>query len=153
MGKADRHLGSTSAPASTIHLQMRPAATRPLASVRPVALSALAVATMVAPDGIFSPLTNVPHELTILRMLALVGVSLLAALPWASTAPLEVRRRLRRWLLPGVTCTVIYLISTETLYLVLGFCLLSGATLDVWMSRAHIASDTMRTRLTSSRDD
>lgn len=132
---------------------MRPAASRPLASVRPIALSALATVIMVAPDGMFSPLTSLPHELTILRMAGLVGVSLLAALPWAATAPLDVRRRLRRWLLPGVVSSVIFLVSTETLYLVLGFCLLTGASLDVWMSRAHIASDTMRTRLTSSRDE
>lgn len=137
----------------TIPLEMKPAAARPLASARPLVLTALAIAVTLAPDGVFSSLTVVPHELTILRMLALVGVSLLAALPWVASAPPGVRRRLRRWLVPGVVTSMVYLVSAETLYLVLGFCLLTGGTLDVWMSRAHIASETMRTRLTSSGDD
>jgi hypothetical protein len=111
---------------------------RPVA--RPITLGGLAIAALVLPDGAYSVVADSPAEVLIVRLLLLVGVSLLAVTPWLSEADDEVRRRLRRWTIPGVGASAVYFISTETLYLIVGFCLLVGATLDVWATRAHIAS-------------
>jgi hypothetical protein len=118
---------------------------RPVA--RQTTLGGLAVAALVLPDGAYSVVADSPAEVLIVRLLLLVGVSLLAVTPWLSGAEYGVRRRLRRWAIPGVAASAVYFISTETLYLIVGFCLLVGASLDVWATRAHIASDSLRTRL------
>ncbi len=48
---------------------------------------------------------------------------------------------------PEISASAVYLISTETLYLILGFCLLVGAALGVWATRTHVASESLRTQL------
>ena len=124
---------------------------RPVA--RQTTLGGLAVAALALPDGAYSVISDSPAEVLIVRLLLLVGVSLLAVVPWLSEADEEVRRRLRRWAIPGVAASGVYFISTETLYLIVGFCLLVGATLDVWATRAHIASESLRTRLLPGERD
>jgi len=111
---------------------------------RPAALGLLALAVVVLPDAAFSVVTEKPAEVFILRMMTLAGVSLLAIVPWAAEADGQVRRRLRRWSIPGMAASTTYLVSTDPLYLILGFCLLVGGTLDMWMTRAHLASDSLR---------
>jgi Sec-independent protein secretion pathway component TatC len=118
---------------------------RPVA--RQATLGGLAIAALVRPDGAYSVVAANPAEVLIVRLLLLVGVSLLAVIPWLSEADDDVRRRLRRWTIPGVGASAVYFVSAETLYLIVGFCLLVGATLDVWATRAHIASESLRTRL------
>lgn len=118
---------------------------RPLA--RQTALGGLAVIALILPDGAYSVVADSAGEVLIVRLLLLVGVSLLAALPWVSQAENKVRRRLRRWAIPGVAASAVYFISTETLYLIVGFCLLVGAALSVWATRAHVASESLQARL------
>lgn len=114
---------------------------------RQVTLVSVAVVVIVVPDSFYGVVATDAWELMILRMLALIGVSLLAVLPWAGMAGVDVQRRLRRWSIPGVAASAIYLLSASPLYLFIGFCLLTGATVDVWMARAHIASEGLRARL------
>jgi hypothetical protein len=112
-----------------------------------MSLSLAAIAVVLLPDGAFAVVTTRPWEIVILKMLGLIGVSLLAVLPWASQAGADVRRRLRLWSIPGVAASTLYLVSTDPVHLLVGFCLLTGATLDTWMSRTHVASETFRARL------
>lgn len=116
-------------------------------SMRQIILGSLALAVILLPAAVFSIVATTSWEVVLLRALALVSLSLLAVLPWVATAAIDTRRRMRRWSIPGVAASSIYLISADPVYLILGFCLLSGATLDVWTARAHIASETLRARL------
>lgn len=115
--------------------------------MRQILLGSLALAMILLPAPVFSIVAATPWEVMLLRTLALIGLSLLAALPWVATADVDTRRRMRRWSIPGVIASAIYLISADPIYLLLGFCLLTGATLDVWTARAHLASESLRTRL------
>lgn len=115
---------------------------------RQVMLGALALAVVLVPDQAFSIVTTVSWQLTILRLLGLIGVAVVAVLPWAHAATSEIRRRLRRWSVPGSLATAIYVLSGDPLYLVIGFCLLAGAAIDMWLTRAHLADEAMSDRLT-----
>lgn len=115
--------------------------------MRQVLLGSLALALILLPAPVFSIVAATPWEVELLRALALISLSLMAALPWAATADVHTRRRMRGWSIPGVTASAIYLFSAEPIYLILGFCLLTGATLDVWTARAHLASESVRARL------
>lgn len=126
---------------------MRDSVRRPTSSVRQILLGSLALAVVLLPDPVFSIVAAAPWEVDLLRALALVGISLLAAVPWATEATPAIQRRMRRWSIPGVIASAIYLISADPLYLIVGLCLLSGGTLDVWAARAHIASESLRARL------
>lgn len=119
----------------------------PRSPLRNLVLGLAAVALALLPDGVFAGLAGAAWEVTVLRMLGLVGVSLLAGLPWLRRASLDAQRRLRWWSVPGLAATAIYLLSTDPVYLLVGFCLLTGAAVDMWMARAHIASETLRVRL------
>lgn len=119
----------------------------PSSPLRNIVLGLATLALVLLPDGLFTAPTAAPWEVTVLRLLGLVGVSLLAGLPWVRGASVDAHRRLRRWSIPGVAATVIYLLSTDPLYLLIGFCLLTGAAVDMWMTRAHIATETLRVRL------
>lgn len=122
--------------------------------VRRTTLAGLVVVGLILPDSFYSVVSEIPAEVFIVRLLLLVGVSLLAALPWVvSEAEAKVRRRLRLWAIPGVAASVVYFISTETLYLIVGFCLLVGAAMSVWAVRAHVASESLRTRLLPGERD
>lgn len=115
--------------------------------MRQILLGSLALAVILLPAPVFSIVAATPWEVMLLRTLALISLSLLAALPWVATAAIDTRKRMRRWSIPGVTASAIYLISADPIYLILGFCLLTGATLDVWTARAHLASESLRARL------
>lgn len=120
---------------------------RPRPVARQAALGGLAIAALVLPDSAYFVVSDDPAEVLIVRLLLLIGLSLLVALPWVSRAGGDVQRRMRRWSIPGFSASAAYLISAETLYLILGFCLLVGAALDVWATRAHVASESLRARL------
>lgn len=126
---------------------MRGAALHRTSSVRQVTLGSLAVVVIFLPEPFFSVVATTPWEVVLARALGLLGLSLLAALPWANGATLDVQKRLRNWSIPGLAASAVYLISADPIYLILGFCLLTGATLDTWTARAHVASETLRARL------
>lgn len=115
--------------------------------MRQILLGSLALAVILLPAPVFSIVATTPWEVELLRALALISLSLLAALPWVATAAIDTRRRMRRWSIPGVTASAIYLISAAPIYLILGLCLLTGAALDVWTARAHLAAESLRARL------
>lgn len=115
--------------------------------MRQILLCSLALAVVLLPDPVFSVVATTAWEVDLLRALALVGISLLTAVPWARSAAPEIQKRVRRWSIPGVVASAVYLISADPLYLILGLCLLSGGTLDAWAARAHIASESLRARL------
>lgn len=117
------------------------------------ALALAAVAIVLLPDSAFSIVADTAPEAMILRMLLLAGIAVLAVIPWATGAQSDVRRRLRRWAVPGVVASVVYAVSSDPLYVLLGFCLLAGAALDTWTTRAHIASEGLRLRMTSREDE
>ncbi len=126
---------------------MRESAPSRTSSMRQILLGSLALAVILLPAPVFSIVATTPWEVELLRALALISLSLSAALPWLATAAADTRRRMRRWSIPGVTASAIYLISADPIYLILGLCLLTGATLDVWFARAHLAAESVRARL------
>lgn len=123
----------------------------PSSPLRNVGLGLLALAAVLLPDGVFAAAAGAPWEITVLRLLSLVGISLVAGLTWVRGASVEARRRLRRWSIPGLVALAIYLLAAQPLYLFLGFCLLSAASVDMWTTRAHIASETLRVRVMARR--
>ena len=132
---------------STVEEVMSDAALRSRSHRRQIGLSFAALAVLLMPDTTFSIVAETPWEVLILRMLTLLGVAVLAILPWASSAGPGVRRRLRIWSLPGVAATVIYLLSADPLYLIVGFCMLTGAALDMWTTRGAEAAENLMGRL------
>ena len=76
---------------------MRQSTRGPRPVARQTTLGGLAVAALALPDGAYSVISDSAAEVLIVRLLLLVGVSLLAVVPWLSEADEEVRRRLRRW--------------------------------------------------------
>lgn len=101
----------------------------------------------LVPTGLLAAMTPVPWERDILRLLSIVSVSIVAAWPWAAGQAREVMRRLRLWVGFGAVSTIWYLVSGGSLFLFIGFCVLTGASLDIWMRRAHMASDELRSKL------
>lgn len=114
-------------------------------------LGLLALVVLIAPDTSFSMVSAEAWEIQVLRAVALAGVTLWAAFPWVARASPPDRIRFRRWLVPGVAATVVYVVGTDPFFLLIGFSLLAGAAMDVWVTRAHLASDSLRVRL-DSRD-
>jgi hypothetical protein len=132
---------------STVEETMSDVALRSRSHRRQIALSFVALAVLLMPDTAFSIVAETPWEVLILRMLTLLGVAVLAVLPWTSAAGPGVRRRLRIWSLPGVAATVIYLFAADPLYLIVGFCMLTGAALDMWTTRGAEAAENLMGRL------
>ncbi len=86
--------------------------------MRQILLGSLALAAILLPAPVFSIVAATPWEVMLLRTLALISLSLLAALPWVATAVIDTRKRMRRWSIPGVTASAIYLISADPIYLI-----------------------------------
>lgn len=130
---------------------MRSTAVQPRSASRQVALGCAAFALVILPDAFFSVISTAPWEVMTLRMTGMVTVLLLAGWSWAAQVGGSVLRRLRRWSIPGVAATTVFLVSTDPTYLLIGFCLLTGAALDLWATRGHIASESLHTRLGPDR--
>ena len=66
---------------------MRGSTLRRTSSVRQIFPGSLALAVAILPDPMSSIVAITPWEAELLRALALVGLSLIAALPWAAGEP------------------------------------------------------------------
>lgn len=101
----------------------------------------------LTPTGVLAAVTSTDWELDVLRLLMVVSVSLVGIWPWAVAQDPPVVRRLYVWVGSGTFGALYYLASTDSVFLFVSFCLLVGASLDMWMRRAHMASDELRKRL------
>lgn len=101
----------------------------------------------LTPTGVMAAVTSTDWELDVLRLLMVVSVSLLGIWPWATAQDRPVVRRLYIWVGSGAISALYYLVSGDSVFLFVSFCVLVGASLDIWMRRAHMASDELRKRL------
>ena len=105
------------------------------------------------PAGLLSVVTSASWELDILRLLLIVSASVVGVWPWVRDQGGSAIRRLHIWAGPGSVSGAYYLLSGNSAFLFASFCLLTGASLDMWMTRAHVASDELRRRLQTSHRD
>lgn len=99
------------------------------------------------PTGIVASVTGADWERDIFRLLMVASVSIAGIWPWAKGQSHDVARRLYIWMALAGSAAAHYLITTAALSLFVAFCLMSGASLDMWMTRAHMASEHLRSRL------
>lgn len=112
-----------------------------------VLLMVAGVGLAFMPTGLLSAVTSTSWELDVLRLLLIVSVSVIAVWPWVVDQRGSVARRLYLWAGPGAASGAYYLLSGNSAFLFASFCFLTGASLDMWMTRAHMASDELRRRL------
>lgn len=105
----------------------------------------------VAPTEHLSVVADTPWELEIFRLLILAAISIALVWSWAAQEGGSVTRRLYVWSALGGGAAVHYMISGASPALFLAFCLAAGASLDMWFTRAHLASEQIRDRLLGDR--
>ena len=110
-------------------------------------LATAAMLFLLMPEGILSTVADTRWEAELLRLLTVLVVALVMVWPWAISQGGSVARRLRLWSVPGGALSLLYLFSSQPLHLFAGFCLLTGAVLDMWTTRAHAASESLRAAL------
>lgn len=115
------------------------------------ALMTVGLVAALAPTDHLSAIAETPWELDLLRLLILTSVSLMVVWPWAFRQERQIARRLYTWIGLGGAAAANYLITGASLSLFVAFSLAVGASLDMWMTRAHIASEQMRERLIGDR--
>jgi hypothetical protein len=115
------------------------------------ALVLIGLIVAVAPTEHLSAVADTPWELEIFRLLILASVSIALVWSWAVRQGGSVTRRLYVWSALGGGAAVHYVISSASLALFLAFCLAAGASLDMWFTRAHLASEQIRDRLIGDR--
>ena len=111
----------------------------------PLILSAIAI--LLAPEEIFVFFATESWQVSILRLTVVVSISVIGVWPWVRAEGGEEIVRLRRWVYFALPVLAYYLLWSQSLFLVIGFSLTVGAALDMWVSRAHAASERLRTRL------
>ena len=119
---------------------------RPIGTA-PLALASLGAALVVLPEAIFETVARTPPELAIVRTLGVVLIGFGTGLTWAIRRGGKVARRSVRWLAIGGALVVWYALASAQLFLFVGFSLLFTGTLDLWLTRAHIASEELRSSL------
>ncbi len=93
-----------------------------------------------------------PYEVAIMRWMGAAALGLAAIRPWAVQIGDDPARRMRRWNGATVTLTVLYLATTNPLFLMLAFATLAASVLDAVVERAITASEDLLRRLQQEAD-
>lgn len=112
-----------------------------------LALASLGAALVILPQSSFETFARTAPELAIIRSLGIVLVVFGGGLTWAIRRGGSVARRSLRWLAIGGAMVVWYALSSAQIFLFLGFSMLFTGMLDLWLTRAHIASEELRNSL------
>ena len=115
--------------------------------------SLMVLSALVLPSELYTPIAREDWMVALVRMTLLVGASVVAVRQWALEQGDVVALRLRRWLLLSLPTIGWYVVARHPLYLILGFTFLVGAALDMWVARAHLASEQMRIALEGRQRD
>lgn len=113
----------------------------------PLALASLGGALVILPEPIFETIARTDPELAIIRTLGVVLAVFGTGLSWAMRRGGNVKRRSLRWLAIGGAMVVWYALTSAQVFLYVGFSVLFTGTLDLWLTRAHIASEELRNSL------
>jgi Kef-type K+ transport system membrane component KefB len=113
----------------------------------PLALASVGAALIIVPGAAFESFATTSPEIAIIRSLGVVLVVFGGGLTWAVRRGGGVGRRSLRWLAVGTAMVVWYTITSAQLFLFTGFSVLFTGALDLWLTRAHIASEELRNSL------
>jgi hypothetical protein len=108
---------------------------------------ALGFLIALAPRDWLTVITDVVWEQGMISLTGLAGAGLAAGLPWARARGGHLGRRAYIWVSVFAITGAVYAISVAPLYLIAAFCAAFVGMLDIWTTRAHIASMSIRTRL------
>ncbi len=112
-------------------------------------LGVLGAVALVYPAVILGLVEAEPYEMEIARWtgLGLIGAATMWA--WAQQRGFGVARRLRRWLRTAAFAGLLFLLSTNPIFLVVAFALLTAGVLDTMLERVTIAAYELMSRLRS----
>ena len=110
----------------------------------PIALCSLIA---LAPSAWLEVVTPIHWQHEIIHLTGGVGIGLAAAWPWSVRQGPTWRRRFYIWLLLGGFALTVYVVTVSPLFLLVGFSVLFTGMLDIWVARAHVASNEYRDRL------
>lgn len=110
----------------------------------PLALASLGMVLVILPRATFETFARSAPELAIVRTLGVVLLVFASGLTWAIRRSGKIARRSLRWLAIGGAMVVWYALTSAQLFLFVGFSVLFTGTLDLWLTRAHIASEELR---------
>ena len=113
----------------------------------PTTFVALGLLIAIAPASWLEVISPVAWQHEIIHLTGAVGAGLAAVLPWATRQGRASVRRFYAWALLGSALLLVYVFSTSALALLTGFSVLFVGFLDMWMARAHVASNEYRDRI------
>jgi hypothetical protein len=106
----------------------------------PLVIGLIGLVGVLLPSSVFELVAATGWEVEMLRFLGLTAAIVATLWPWASRQGGHSAVKLRRWSTASVMLLAVYVLSAQSLLLVMSFCLLIGALLDVGMERAELAS-------------
>ena len=116
-------------------------------------LVTLGVAMAAAPGLVLSHTAPAPFELEVLRWAGAALIGLALTRPWALVQGGSTAARMQRWTRLTVASALLYVTTTQPLFLVVGFCFLTAGALDGAMERATLSTRELITRLIEGRAD
>ncbi|MGA7098470.1 MAG: hypothetical protein WB245_12975 [Acidimicrobiia bacterium] len=106
----------------------------------PLAVGTIGVVGVVLPSAVLELVAPTGWEVEMLRFLGVLAAVVASLWPWARNQGGRSAQRMRRWTTASTGILAVYVLSAESLFLVVAFCLLIGALLDVGVERADLAS-------------
>lgn len=110
-------------------------------------LVTVGVVVAVVPVDWLTVVTDARWEREIIAFVGLVGAGFAAGWPWAVRHGGSLAVRSYLWVSVFVVSATIYVVSVSPLFLILAFSVLFTGMLDLWFGRAHVAAQSLRTRL------
>lgn len=115
--------------------------------VGPLTGTVTGLALLLLPASFFAPVATDAWEVDLIRFAGLAVIGLALLWPWATAQEHEVRRRTRRWTGAAFVAAVLYPLTANSVFLLLGFALVTGGVLNISMERAERASQALSRRL------
>ncbi len=106
----------------------------------PLAIGTVGVVGVLLPSGVLEIVAPTGWEIEMLRFVGVLAAVVASLWPWARSQGDRSAQRMRRWTSATTGILAIYVLSAESLFLVVAFCLLIGALLDLGVERADLAS-------------
>lgn len=112
-------------------------------------LAIATVALVFMPPGFFDSFADAEWEVGIVRLAASVLLAIVGVWSWVSQTGGGALTRFNGWVSPGMGLLAVYLLSSNPLFLILGFSTLFAGAADLWLLRAHTAAESLRFELES----
>lgn len=105
-----------------------------------VAAGVLGAVALLYPAVVLGFTEAQPYETQIMRWLGLVLLGATVMWPWAQRHGNDPARRLRRWLRAAAVFGLLLVLTTNPMFMVLAFTVVTAAVLDAMLERATITS-------------